>query len=49
MRQLSWQVFSMTGNVESYLLFKELDRDRVDEASEEEEENPLKDHDSIVH
>ncbi|MCR6096777.1 YqzL family protein [Salipaludibacillus agaradhaerens] len=30
MRQLSWHVFSMTGDVESYLLFKEIDRDQQD-------------------
>ncbi|UTR14382.1 YqzL family protein [Salipaludibacillus sp. LMS25] len=38
MRQLSWHVFSMTGDVESYLLFKEIDRDHQDTIEYEENE-----------
>ncbi|WP_416149325.1 YqzL family protein [Salipaludibacillus sp. HK11] len=48
MRQLSWHVFSMTGNVESYLLYKELDQDQVDEPSEEEEHQTIQEDDSFV-
>lgn len=39
MRQFSWHVFSNTGNVETYLLYKELIRDGLDEpASDKTEE-----------
>lgn len=39
MRDFSWKYFSMTGDVESYLLYKEMDNER--RASEEHpEEDP---------
>ncbi|MDQ0254363.1 hypothetical protein J2S74_001738 [Evansella vedderi] len=45
MMDLTWKVFSMTGNIDSYLLYKEFERDGsfADEKEEElesEEFNP---------
>jgi hypothetical protein len=37
----------MTGNVESYLLYKALDQDQVDDSSVEEEES-IDENDSLV-
>ncbi|TVY09645.1 YqzL family protein [Paenibacillus cremeus] len=38
MRDFSWKYFSMTGDVDAYLLYKEVvNRDRSDESDEEEE------------
>lgn len=37
MRDFSWKYFAMTGDVESYLLYKEMDSDRETEAGEAEE------------
>lgn len=42
MLDLSWKVFSMTGDVNTYLLVKELERDLKEHTSDDEnEENPL--------
>jgi hypothetical protein len=40
MRDFIWNVFSMTGDVESYLLYKEVDESKQDEdwAGEEQED-----------
>ncbi|WP_280768496.1 YqzL family protein [Salipaludibacillus daqingensis] len=46
MRQLSWRVFSMTGNVESYLLYKQLDQDQA-ESSPDEEDDSMEENDSL--
>ncbi|ADU29871.1 YqzL family protein [Evansella cellulosilytica] len=45
MMDLTWKVFSMSGNIDSYLLYKEFERDsfNLDESNEElvsEEVNP---------
>lgn len=37
MRDFSWKYFTMTGDVESYLLFKEIDGNQEDESLEEDE------------
>lgn len=37
MLDFTWYVFSQTGNVDSYLLFKELEKDMGDGTSEMEE------------
>lgn len=39
MRDFSWNYFSMTGDVESYLLFKQIDgrQDRTDDADDDAE------------
>lgn len=47
LRQLSWHVFSMTGSVESYLLYKAIEEDQVDDSSDEEEEL-IEENDSFV-
>lgn len=36
MRDFSWKVFTMTGDVESYLLFKEIDHQAEPEPETEE-------------
>ncbi|MDV2683129.1 YqzL family protein [Alkalihalophilus sp. As8PL] len=36
MLDFSWKVFSMTGNLDTYLLMKELERDSNDESSQED-------------
>ncbi len=36
MRDFSWNYFSMTGEVDAYLLYKEIDEGREGEDSEEE-------------
>ncbi|GIQ68011.1 YqzL family protein [Xylanibacillus composti] len=36
MRDFSWQVFTMTGNVDAYLLFKDLHAVGTDEEQEED-------------
>ncbi|MEF3304645.1 YqzL family protein [Paenibacillus sp. GYB003] len=41
MRDFSWKVFTMTGDVESYLLYKEMDHQAG--AEPEEEEQPAAD------
>ncbi|MFK7693436.1 YqzL family protein [Paenibacillus sp. HJGM_3] len=40
MRDFSWKYFTLTGDVESYLLYKEMHRDRDEEQGEEEEPLP---------
>ncbi|MDF2718731.1 MAG: YqzL-like protein, partial [Paenibacillus sp.] len=37
MRDFSWKYFTMTGDVESYLLFKEIDHQANTEPEEEED------------
>lgn len=37
MRDFSWKYFSMTGDVESYLLYKEMDYQSIVEPEEEED------------
>lgn len=39
MRDFSWKYFAMTGDVDAYLLFKEVEGQRTDE--EEEELEPV--------
>ncbi|WP_084138575.1 YqzL family protein [Halalkalibacter okhensis] len=39
MLDFSWKVFSMTGNVDTYLLLKELERDSDDQFSKEDMED----------
>jgi hypothetical protein len=38
MLDFSWKVFSMTGNVDTYLLLKELERDSEDQFRQEDVE-----------
>ncbi|MFA9558771.1 YqzL family protein [Evansella sp. AB-rgal1] len=40
MIDLTWKVFSMTGNIDSYLLYKEFERDGsfMEDSEEESEE-----------
>ncbi|OIU70594.1 YqzL family protein [Rossellomorea aquimaris] len=38
MLDLTWKVFSQTGNIDTYLLFKELEKERVDQPYQLEEE-----------
>ncbi|WP_088041777.1 YqzL family protein [Bacillus sp. EAC] len=38
MLNFTWDVFSKTGNVETYLLFKKLEQEHVDQKSYIEEE-----------
>jgi YqzL-like protein len=38
MLNFTWDVFSKTGNVETYLLFKQLEQEHVDQKSNIEEE-----------
>ncbi|ADC50789.1 MULTISPECIES: YqzL family protein [Alkalihalophilus] len=39
MLDFSWKVFSMTGNLDTYLLIKELERGHEDEVSQEDVDN----------
>ncbi|WP_081727541.1 YqzL family protein [Halalkalibacter wakoensis] len=39
MLDFSWKVFSMTGNVDTYLLLKELERDSDDQFGREDMED----------
>lgn len=39
MRDFSWKVFSMTGNIDTYLLIKELERDSEDSQQNELEKD----------
>ncbi|MCL7747239.1 MULTISPECIES: YqzL family protein [Halalkalibacter] len=39
MLDFSWKVFSMTGNVDTYLLLKELERDSDDQFRKEDMED----------
>ncbi|MBU9712066.1 YqzL family protein [Evansella tamaricis] len=48
MMDLTWKVFSMTGNIDSYLLFKEVERDGTFPEYEEEEPD-IKGVDSSTH
>jgi len=36
MRDFSWKYFALTGNVESYLLYKEIDNRRTKKTDQEE-------------
>ncbi|MBM7097099.1 MULTISPECIES: YqzL family protein [Alteribacter] len=36
MKEFSWKVFSVTGSIDSYLLFKEMDNRDADNQDEEE-------------
>ncbi|WP_151705862.1 YqzL family protein [Weizmannia acidilactici] len=38
MLEFTWKVFADTGNIDTYLLFKELERDRQKERQESEED-----------
>jgi len=49
MLDLTWKVFSMTGNIDSYLLFKEFERDRSSSEEKKEEEFESKEFDSPMH
>ncbi|MCE7794216.1 YqzL family protein [Salipaludibacillus sp. CUR1] len=48
MRQLSWHVFSKTGNVESYLLYKEMSQEG-DESALPEDEIYSEENESLIH
>ncbi|WP_084405630.1 YqzL family protein [Alteribacter aurantiacus] len=37
MKEFSWKVFSVTGSIDSYLLFKEMDNEDADYHDEDEE------------
>lgn len=37
MRDFSWKYFTMTGDVESYLLFKEMDHEEIVRPEEQED------------
>lgn len=37
MRDVSWKFFAMTGNIDAYMLYKEMDRDHEEWELEEEE------------
>lgn len=38
MLDLTWKLFSNTGNIDTYLLFKELEKENYDEPGEQEDE-----------
>ncbi|MBU9722494.1 MULTISPECIES: YqzL family protein [Bacillaceae] len=48
MIDLTWKVFSMTGNIDSYLLFKEMERDGTF-PEYEEEDGVTEEFDSTTH
>lgn len=37
MRDFSWKVFTMTGDIDAYMLYKDIEADRVEWELEEEE------------
>lgn len=49
MLDLTWKVFSMTGSIDTYLLFKEFERDRSGSGEMKEEEFESKEFDSPMH
>lgn len=40
MRAFSWQYFTLTGDVDAYLLYKDSENERLPDAEEEQTEQP---------
>lgn len=50
MLEFTWKIFCMTGNIDTYLLFKELENERKRLSSENESDNVFtEEYDSTVH
>lgn len=48
--EFTWKIFCMTGNIDTYLLFKELENERKRLSSENESDNVFtEEYDSTVH
>ena len=49
MLEKTWKIFSMTGNVDSYLLFKECERECMSSEDRNEEDFEAEEFDSPLH
>ncbi|MGJ9381705.1 YqzL family protein [Salipaludibacillus neizhouensis] len=49
MKHLTWNLFAVTGHPESYLLYKEVERDGMEENPLQEEGLSSEDQESLLH
>lgn len=49
MKKLTWNLFAMTGNPESYLLFKEVEKNGSEIGTQEEESLTSEDQEFLMH